>query len=229
MPISAFPLRRGLLAAALAACALPSGGLDAQVRLEIAPFVGYMPGFDMESEMMVSRNGQSAAGSLRRDVDGGTAFGLRAELGVTRHFALYGQVAAGETGQRHDNFWSMGSVMLPVAADYDGYGVQLLAAGISVQPVGPLLRIFGGPAVARLREGDGDAVSHGGFQAGFAVGIELMPRVHLSAGMEDFVIRWNEDAIAGGFTAEVAPAVTAESTSGQSHLPLIRLGVSIRP
>jgi hypothetical protein len=229
MTMSASILRRGLLAAAVAACALSSGGLGAQVRLEVAPFVGYMPGFDMESEMVVSRNGQSAAGSLRRDVDGGRAFGLRAELGVTRHFAVYGQAATGETGQRHDNFWSMGSVMLPVAADYDGYDVQLLAAGISVQPVGPLLRIFGGPAVTRLREGDEDAVSHGGFQAGFAVGFQLMPRVHLSAGMEDFVIRWDEDAIAGGFTAEVAPTVSAESTSGQSHLPLIRLGVSLTP
>jgi hypothetical protein len=218
-------LRRAVLAAALALPAM----LGAQLRLEVSPFVGYMPGFDLESELTVSRDGSSAEGELRRDVDGGPAYGLRAEAGLSRAIAVYAQAAMGETGQRHDGFFSMGPVLSPVYADYEGYDVLLLSGGISVQPVGPLFRIHAGPALVRLGEDGEDAVTHRALQAGFAIAFDVAPRLQLTAGADEFVVMWDHDAIADGFTAEVAPSVTAESSGDHSYLPLIRLGVTFRP
>lgn len=220
-------LRRAVLAAALA---LPCT-LGAQVRLELTPFAAYMPGWDMESEWTVSRNGQSAEGSLTRNVDGGPAFGVRADAGFSRFVGVYAQAAVGETGQRDDNFWSMSSVMPPVAVTADGYRVRLLSAGVSLQPAGRLFRVYGGPALVRLSEIDGrqEARTHGAIHAGFAIAFDVMPRVQLTAGADEFVVLWDDAAVADDFTAEVAPAVTAEGDSDKSFLPVIRLGLTLRP
>ena len=217
-----------LVAAALAA--VPLTGADAQARLEVTPFAGYMIDFEMQSTADLTAGATTGRGDLRREMKGGPVFGARADVGLTRQVAVYASAARGESAERRDVFFTQDGGFPLGTLTFDGYGVWLLAGGVSVQPVGPLFRVYAGPALTRFEDPDTDeSTDHLALHAGAALTFALATRVSFSAGVEGYYIQWDDDAIGEGFGAEFDPDVQAETESEPALLPVVRLGVTLRP
>ena len=223
---------RSLARAALAAAALaavPFGTAQAQLRLEVTPFAAYMIDFEMESSATLTGGPDAGPGELRREIDGGPVFGVRAEAGLTPRIGLYASAARGETGDRQDTFRGTEDNPALRVIGYSPQTVWMVSGGVSVQPLSPLFRVYAGPALTRWEDPDTDeSTNHLGLHGGAAISFPLTPRASLQAGVEGYLIRWDDDAIAEEFGAQYTPAIQAEMESEASVLPLIRAGVSIR-
>lgn len=219
--------RAALAAAALAAA--PLGPAQAQLRLEATPFAGYMIDFDMESTATLTGGPDAGPGELRREIDGGPVFGVRAEAGLTPGIGVYASAARGETGDRQDTFRGTGNNPALRVLGRGPQTVWMVSGGVSVQPLSPLFRLFAGPALTRWTDPETDeSTSHVALHGGAAVAFPLTPRVSLQAGADAYLVRWDDDAIGEEFGAQYTPAVQAEVESEASMLPLIRAGFTVR-
>lgn len=221
------PLARRALLPALAALALAPAGAGAQA-LTVEPFGGYLVGYRMESGIRVAVPGREGTGTMQREVGGGPAYGLRADVAFSRHLSLYGAAARGETGERQDVFMEEDGIFFSGVATQDGDDVWLLSGGVSYQPAGYILRVYGGPAMTRFSGSGDETVSQVGLQAGAGVAFDLGPRVGLSVGVEDYVIAWDDDAVGAVLSTEFGEGATAQTESGRSHLPVVRAGLAFR-
>lgn len=218
---------RALLAAA-ALAAVP-GAVQAQFRLELTPFAGYMIDFDMESTATMTAGGRTGTGDLRREMEGGSVLGLRAEAGVAPRIAVYATAARGESDGRDDTFFAPDPVLPLGTLRFDGYEVWMLSGGVSVQPVGPLFRVYAGPALTRFGDPDTDeSTDHLGVHGGAALTFPLASRIHFNAAMDGYYIAWDDDAIGESFGAQYEPDVQAETDSEASILPVLRVGLTLR-
>ena len=219
---------RALLAAA-ALAAVPCGAAQAQLRLEVTPFAGYMIDFDLEAAATMTAGGSTATGELRREIKGGPVLGLRAEAAVTPQVSVYASAARGESEERHDTFFAPDPTLPLGTLRFDGYDIWMLSGGVSFQPAGPLFRLYAGPSLTRFDDPASDeSTDHFGVHGGAALTFPLASRVHFNAGMDGYYVAWDDEAIGEALGAQYEPDVQAETDSEVTIIPVLRVGLTLR-
>jgi hypothetical protein len=240
--------------AALAAAALLPVAASAQYgtvqdgpawgeRVRVTPFAGVAPRLTRSESWRIVIDGLPLSGDMDVDLGAGPAGGAEVEVRMWDRFSLIGSallVARGEAVE-----------MDPVTGEfYSRAGSDFLVGKIGVamrlrEQVSDLqLRTvtataFAAPALIREMPAEdtragvtSEATNMLGANLGVNAEIPFAgSRFAVQIGLEDFLVFWNEDALARRTDAAFAQAgYAAQSTvdAGFSHMPLLRAGVSLR-
>ena len=237
----------------LAAGLLPAGA-DAQLmapdntpwgpRVRLTPFVGQAPTVSRSERWNVFANGFSQTSAADVDLGAGPALGAVLEVRAVERFSF---VASGMyiSRGRTREFSSLAGQVL----DFPGSNFLIGRAGVAMrlrEPVSELqfrqlsASVFAGPAfIHEMPQSDPlaspiflESLNHWGANFGLEAEIPTAwPSVALTAGIEDFVVFWNDTESgrrADNFAALDGFVTETVVDSDPSHMLVFRAGLSLR-
>jgi hypothetical protein len=212
-------------------------------RVRVTPFAGVAPRLTRTENLHVMVGGLPLTSELESDLAAGPAGGAEVEVRVLGRFSVVGSALMIGRGEAVGRDPVTGEYYARAGSDFLvgklGVAMRLREQVSDLQLRTVTATVFAAPAFirempasdARLGETP-EAVNMLG--ANFGVNAEVPfagSRFAVQLGLEDFLVFWNEGALARRTDAAFARAgYVAESTvdAGFSHMPLLRAGVSLR-
>jgi hypothetical protein len=247
-------MSRALWVALIAAAVLPAS-VSAQYgtvpdgpiwgeRLRVTPFAGVAPRVTRNESLSVLLNGTSYDFALSSDLGAGPAVGAEIEYRLYERFSIIGGGLLIARGEVFETDQSTGEFLARPGSDFLiaklGLAVRLREAVSDLQLRNLTATAFAAPAFIRevpgtdllLPAGAVEAMNSLGVNVGVNASIPLpWQSVAVQLGFEDFMVFWNEGALASRNDAILADAGLLTETRVQadlSHMVLFRAGVTWR-